>query len=159
VVHLNRPTGISPFVMSHLLLRTTEPFLDAQAEVESNPFTRLVLVVEDDADTRELLKFHIESLGYSVVEAADGEEAVRLAERRLPHLVLMDTSMPRVDGLLAAERIRKLDKGGQVTIIFLSGYAHPQFRESALAAGGDGYLVKPISLRELELALKKYLLC
>jgi CheY-like chemotaxis protein len=93
-----------------------------------------------------------------VVEASDGEEAVRLAKRMLPNLILMDASLPRVDGYTATERIREIESDSKVTIIFLSGYEQPHSREMALAAGGDDYFVKPVNLEELELALEKYLM-
>ncbi len=117
----------------------------------------LVMIVDDHDDTREMLRYAIEMNGYSVIEAADGKQAVRLAEGSLPNLILMDTSLPEVDGYMATQRIRELQGARQLTIIFLSGHAEPQSREMALAAGGDGYFVKPVRLEELELALKKYL--
>jgi CheY-like chemotaxis protein len=115
------------------------------------------MVVDDHADTRDLLRFAIETSGYRVVEASDGEEAVRLAETMLPDLILMDTSLPRVDGYMATERIRKLKNENTVTIIFLSGHAEQQSQEMALAAGGDHYFVKPVNLEELGLTLAKHL--
>ena len=117
----------------------------------------LVLVVEDHADTREMLRFVIEELGYRFIGCADGEDAVRFVEGIMPDLILMDTSLPNVDGLVATQRIRKLKTASKVTIIFLSGYAQPKSRAEAIAAGGDEYLVKPVNLGELELALVKYL--
>jgi CheY-like chemotaxis protein len=118
----------------------------------------LVIVVDDHADTREMLRFAIEARGCRVVEAADGDEAVRLAQRILPDIILMDTGMPRVDGYLATERIRKIDVARKVAIIFLSGYEQSQARTRAFAAGGDDYFVKPVNLEQLELALERYLL-
>jgi CheY-like chemotaxis protein len=124
----------------------------------SGPGTKpLVLVVEDHADTREMLRFVIEELGYRVIECADGEEAVRFVEGLVPDLILMDTSLPKVDGLTAAQRIRNLKPASKVAIIFLSGHAQPKSRAEALAAGGDEYLVKPVNFGELELTLVKYL--
>jgi two-component system sensor histidine kinase BarA len=75
----------------------------------------------------------------------------------MPDLILMDTNLPRVDGITATERIRKLKNAGKLTIIFISGHAQPQSRELALAAGGDEYFLKPIKFEDLELALTKYL--
>jgi two-component system phosphate regulon response regulator PhoB len=130
---------------------------EARTEAPINLNQPLVMVVDDHADTRDLLRYVIEANGCRVIEAADGEQAVRLAEVTLPNLILMDTTLPRVDGFRATERIRKLDGGRQVAIIFLSGQALPRSRELALAAGGDDYFVKPVSLEELERALLKYL--
>jgi CheY-like chemotaxis protein len=117
----------------------------------------LVMIVDDHDDTREMLRYAIEMNGYRVIEAANGEQAVQLAEGSLPNLILMDTSLPEVDGYTATQRIRQVQGARQLTIIFLSGHAEPQSREMALAAGGDGYFVKPVRLEELELALKKHL--
>jgi CheY-like chemotaxis protein len=103
------------------------------------------------------LRYVLEMSGCLVVEASDGEEAVRLATRTLPHLILMDTTLPELDGYSATERIRNLESDRKATIIFLSGHAGPQARDKALAAGGDDYFLKPIDLRKLELALTKYL--
>lgn len=130
---------------------------DRASEMSKDSPRPLVLVVEDHADTREMLRLVVESLGYCAMEAADGEEAVRFVEGITPDLILMDTSLPKIDGLLATERIRKLKSTSKVTIIFLSGHAEAQSRAVALAAGGDDYFVKPVNLGELELALRKYL--
>ena len=129
---------------------------DSRRKPQTELHTPLVLVVDDHFDTRELLRYVIEMNGCRVAEASDGEEAVRLAETILPDLILMDTSLPGIDGLMATERIRKLKNLRKVPIIFLSGHASPQSREMALAAGGDGYFVKPVGLSELELALARY---
>lgn len=115
----------------------------------------LVLVVDDHVDTREMLRYLMETRGCCVLEASDGEQAVRLAQNMLPDLILMDISLPHVDGLNATVRIRKLEENRQTKIIFLSGHAQPQSREMALAAGGDDYLVKPVNLSDLELSLER----
>jgi two-component system, OmpR family, phosphate regulon response regulator PhoB len=132
-------------------------FNEEMCEISGSGTKPLVLVVEDHADTREMLRFVIEELGCRVIECADGEEAVRFVEELMPDLILMDTSLPIVDGLKATQRIRKLKSASKVTIIFLSGHAQPQSRAVAIAAGGDEYFVKPVNLGELELALVKYL--
>jgi CheY-like chemotaxis protein len=120
--------------------------------------TPLVLIVDDHADTRALLRYVVELIGARVVEASDGEEAVQLATNTIFDLILMDTSLPRVDGLMATKRIRQLQGGGTIGIFFLSGHAQPQSRDLALAAGADDYFVKPVNLVELQLALNKRLM-
>jgi CheY-like chemotaxis protein len=129
----------------------------ARAKVSKASAQPLVLVVEDHADTREMLRYAIELNGYRVVEAADGAEAVRLAIELGPSLVLMDTTLPGVDGYTATERIREIESLRDVKIIFLSGHAGVPARELALAVGGDDYFVKPINLALLERVLAKYL--
>jgi CheY-like chemotaxis protein len=120
--------------------------------------TPLVLIVDDHADTRDLLRYVVEMIGAQVVEASDGEEAVQLATNTIFDLILMDTSLPRVDGLVATKRIRQLHGGETTGIFFLSGHAQPQSRELALAAGADDYFVKPLNFDELKLALSKRLM-
>jgi DNA-binding response OmpR family regulator len=117
----------------------------------------LVLVVEDHDDTRFMLRYLMEMRGRRVIEAADGEEAVHLAETMHPDLILMDTHLPRLDGLSAMRRMRDLAALRNVPILFLSGHAQPQIRALALATGGDDYLTKPFNLGELELAVERHL--
>lgn len=117
----------------------------------------LVLVVEDHEDTRFMLIYLLEVWGYRVSVAADGEAAVQAAEQEHPDLILMDTSLPRLDGLAATRRIRAAPALHAVPIIFLSGHAHPASRAAALATGGNDYLIKPFALSELEQLLDTHL--
>lgn len=114
----------------------------------------LVLLVEDHDDTRELLRFVAESRGCRVLEASDGEEAIRVAVLSNPDVILMDTNLPRVDGLMATKTIRGIESLNRVPIIFISGHARPEDRAKALATGANSYFVKPVKLSELELALE-----
>ena len=95
--------------------------VEAEIDALKESARPLVLIVDDHSDTRELLRSVIESKGYRVVEARDGEEAVRLAECFLPNLILMDTSLPHVDGLMATQRIRKLKMGPEYVSAFTVG--------------------------------------
>jgi DNA-binding response OmpR family regulator len=115
----------------------------------------LVLVVEDHEDTRFLLRYVMETHGYRVIEAADGEQGVVVASTTHPDLILMDTDLPHVDGLAATKRIRAMLH--DVPIIFISGHAQPEARLAALATGGTDYFVKPVHLTELEAAVEKEL--
>lgn len=117
----------------------------------------LVLVTEDHEDTRLLFRTLLGMRGYAVVEAADGEEAVLLAETALPDLILMDGSLPRLDGIEAARRIRRSVRAGRVPIVFVSGHAEPSFRAVAGEAGCDEYLVKPLDWEHLGRVLERYL--
>ena len=117
----------------------------------------LVLVADDDADTRFLFRTLLEIRGYSVIEAADGEEAVQFAERARPDLILIDGSLPRVDGFDATRRIRQFAHVGRVPIVFVSGHAETAFLTLAREAGCDEYLVKPCGLDQLDGVLEKYL--
>jgi DNA-binding response OmpR family regulator len=95
--------------------------------------------------------------GFRVLQALDGAEAIRIAESAVPDLILMDTSLPYVDGLQATQGIRKIGCLHNVPIIFLSAHAQPEARQAALAIGGNEYLVKPLNLEELELEVRKQL--
>jgi CheY-like chemotaxis protein len=117
----------------------------------------LVLVVEDHEDTRFLLKYLIAARGFDVAEAGNGEEAVDMAERLHPGLILMDVSLPRLDGLSAMRRMRELGTLGKVPIIFLSGHAEPAAQARAFDAGCDDYLVKPFDIGRLDRVLEQYL--
>ena len=116
----------------------------------------VVLVVEDHDDTRFMLRVMLETRGLEVVEAADGEEAVRAAERERPRLVLMDGSLPLLDGLSAARRIRESDGSRDVPVVMLSGRAEPDYRVRALASGCDTFLVKPFSAAQLDAVLERH---
>lgn len=117
----------------------------------------LVLVVEDHEDTRVLLRTMLEMRGYRVAEAEDGEEGVRLARRVRPRLVIMDATLPKLDGISATRRIRSDPTLARVPVVFLSGHAQPNFRAAALDAGGTEFLVKPILLEDLAAVLERHL--
>ena len=117
----------------------------------------IVLVVDDHADTRALLRYVLERQRYVVNEASDGAEAIVLAQELLPDLIIMDTTLQNMNGLEATRRIRRLNKIGSVPIVFLSGHAQPQARAAALECGANEYLVKPVSLEELEIVVEQQL--
>ena len=117
----------------------------------------LVLVSEDDADTRFLFRTILSLRGCAVVEAADGEESVKLAESAHPDLILMDSGLPRLDGIAATRRIRQFDERRRVPIVFISGHAEPSFDAAAREAGCDEYLVKQLDFERFRRVLEKYL--
>lgn len=116
-----------------------------------------VLVVEDFEDNRFLMRRLLEMSGYGVLEATNGEEAVLIAERERPDLVLMDLSLPLLDGLAATREIRKCDYLKKIPIIAVSAHDTTDFHTEALAAGCDDYVTKPIDFDQLELAIQKLL--
>ena len=117
----------------------------------------LVLVSEDHEDTRLLLRTILGTYGCVVIEAVDGQEAVQLAENSSPDLILMDSTLPRLDGLEATLQIRARGNGPRPPIVFVSGRAEPDFRDVALSAGCDEFLVKPINFELLSRVLEKHL--
>jgi DNA-binding response OmpR family regulator len=117
----------------------------------------LVLVVEDHDDTRFMLQYLLEMRGCRVAMAEDGVMAVWAAWSQHPDLILMDASLPRLDGLAATRLIREVAALNDIPIIFLSGHAQPAFRAVALETGGDDYLVKPFEINQLDRVLEKHL--
>ena len=117
---------------------------------------KIVLIAEDYADVRAVMKILIESHGYEVIEAADGSEAVEKAREQRPDLILMDLSMPVMDGLTATSIISNLDGFNDVPIIALTAYGSSYFHR-ALQAGCAELIDKPLDYRKLAPLLKKYL--
>ena len=109
-----------------------------------------VLLVEDTEDNRFMMKRLLEMSGYRVVEATNGEEAVRVAESEAPGLILMDLSLPMIDGLAATRLIRKLPMCQKTPIIAVSAHDTSDFLAEALEAGCNSYITKPIDFNELE---------
>lgn len=102
-----------------------------------------VLIVEDDRDNRTIYRTILEYFSFQVLEATDGEQGVRLAQELLPDLVLMDISIPIIDGH-EATRILKTDPAtASIPIIALTAHASKEDRELAAAAGCDAYIAKP----------------
>ena len=116
-----------------------------------------ILLVEDTEDNRFMMRRLLEMAGYSVIEATNGEEAVRLAESEHPDLILMDLSLPIIDGLAATRAIRQLEGLKQVPIVAVSAHASSDFQAEALAAGCDSYTTKPIDFSELEQLIARLL--
>jgi len=104
-----------------------------------------ILIVDDSATIRAALKGLVERMGHSVAEAKNGEEALQLYQQERPGLVLIDVVMPVMDGYEAARRMREANPDEWVPIIFLSSKEADQDLDRAIEAGGDDYLVKPVS--------------
>lgn len=112
-----------------------------------------VMVVEDSADIRMMMRILLEMDGYRVIEAADGLRAIELAINERPALIMMDLSLPLVDGLAATGRIR--EHLPDVPIVALSGYVTDDYRSAALAVGCTDYLVKPLDFKLLNTILSR----
>ena len=122
---------------------------------QAQPFT--VLLVEDTEDNRFMMRRLLEMTGYRVVEAMNGEEAVRLAQKESPQLILMDLSLPVIDGLAATRLIRKLPDLESTPIIAVSAHDTSDFQSEAILAGCNSYVTKPIDFNELEQLISKLL--
>jgi two-component system cell cycle response regulator DivK len=116
-----------------------------------------VLVVEDDQDNREMVIKVLKHNGYQPIEAVDGQEAVERAKAEQPDLILLDLYIPKMDGYEVTRRL-KGDEGLQhIPIIALTAHAMKGDREEALAAGFDGYITKPINVRELPRQIEHFM--
>ena len=116
-----------------------------------------VMVVEDFEDNRFMMRRLLEMSGYRVLEAINGEEAVELAHRERPQLILMDLSLPQLDGLAATRRIRQNADLRDVPIVAVSAHDTADFHADALAAGCNDYVTKPIDFDQLEALLARLL--
>lgn len=116
----------------------------------SDNSSQKVMVVEDFEDNRFMMRRLLEMSGYSVVEAMNGEEAVEIARREQPSLILMDLSLPLLDGLAATRRIRQHEELRNVPIVAVSAHDTADFHADALAAGCNDYVTKPIDFEQLE---------
>ncbi len=125
---------------------------------EANGNDPTVLVVEDFEDNRFMMRRLLEMSGYRVIEAVNGQEAIEAAQREHPDLILMDLSLPLLDGLSATRRIRAQPNLRQVPIIAVSAHDTTDFHAEALAAGCNEYVTKPIDFDELEELLKRLLM-
>lgn len=115
-----------------------------------------ILVVEDNFDNMTLITDVLHSLQYDVLSARDGEEGISVAKAELPDLILLDLSLPRMDGWTAAKHLKADHTVSHIPVIALTAHAMLGDREKALAAGCDDYLSKPINLRELAGKLSQY---
>ena len=115
-----------------------------------------VLVVEDNEDNMTLIVDVLQSLDYEVIQAKDGEQGVTMATDMIPDVILMDLSLPRMDGWTATKTIKQNQNLHHIPIIALTAHAMVGDRERALAAGCDDYISKPINLQELAGKLSNY---
>ena len=118
--------------------------------------SKIVLIVEDYADTRNMMKFLLQRFGYEVIEAADGQEAVDRVRQTPPNLILMDLSLPVMDGFTATQTIRKFKGFAKVPIIAVTAYGNSYYKR-AIEAGCDDLINKPLDFNNLEPILNQYL--
>ena len=116
-----------------------------------------ILVVEDNQDNREMVVKVLKFNGYQVVEAVDGEEAIEKARAEDPDLILLDIFLPKMDGYEVTRRLKGDTRLKNIPIIALTAHAMKGSMEEALAAGCDGYIPKPIDVRELPKQIQHFL--
>lgn len=108
-----------------------------------------VLLVEDNEDNRIVYAMMLEYHGYTIIEATNGEDAIRLAGEESPDIILMDISIPGVDGWTATQRIKDDPATGDIPIVAVTAHALPEHRQRAEQLGCDGFLTKPCEPRRL----------
>lgn len=106
----------------------------------------LVLIVEDNIDNYELVRFLLMRAGYDTLWARNGREGILMAKEEKPDLILMDLSLPEIDGWTATERIKSDPETKHIPIAALTAHTLPGDRQRALDAGCDGYLSKPMNI-------------
>ena len=111
--------------------------------------SKRILVIEDTEDNRQIIRDLLSSVGYELIEAADGAEGVALARSQNPDLILMDIQLPQMDGYEATRRIRAIPELARVPIIAVTSYALSGDEAKTREAGCDGYVAKPFSPRQL----------
>jgi CheY-like chemotaxis protein len=116
-----------------------------------------VLLVEDTEDNRVMMRKLLEMSGFRVVEAINGKEAVEAAQQVRPEIILMDLSLPFIDGLAATRQIRSLPELSKVPIIAVSAHDTTDFHSDAMNAGCNAYVTKPIHYPELEEVVNRLL--
>jgi CheY-like chemotaxis protein len=115
----------------------------------NNDARQLIMVVDDCEDIRELVALQLTLLGYRVVEATNGFEAIELARKECPALILMDINMPALDGLAATRYIREVEERCDVIIVAFSALGSGDNRARALEAGCDEFITKPMEMTRL----------
>jgi two-component system, cell cycle response regulator DivK len=116
-----------------------------------------ILIAEDNAVNRELLRELLEILGCSVTEACNGQEALEMMEQEQPDLLLLDISMPVLDGFATVRKIRENPKLSALPVLAVTAYAMRGDEEKILNSGFDGYLSKPVNSQSLAIALDGHL--
>jgi CheY-like chemotaxis protein len=116
-----------------------------------------IMVVDDNDGVRAVTRYALETFGFRVVEATDGEEAVKLAPLELPDLILMDLSMPALDGFAAMQRIHSLIGLHDVPVIIVSAHTSPKLRADALGFGCRDFITKPVQLETLKASVERYI--
>jgi len=119
--------------------------------------SKKILIVEDNAKDRRLMKILLGTLGCELLEAADGEAGLAMAQNLRPDLIITDIRLPKLDGLELIQRLRNTKGFEQMPIIAVTAYAMPQDKEMILAAGCTAYFTKPLSTKSFAQEVKTYL--
>ncbi len=118
---------------------------------------KTILLVEDNEDNRTVYRTILEHFGYEVIEARNGEDGIRMAREELPDLILMDISIPVIDGWEATRILKSEEKTSNIPIIALTAHALATDRAKAEEIGCDGYLAKPCEPRRVVAEVEKFI--
>jgi two-component system cell cycle response regulator DivK len=124
---------------------------------EENESKYLILIADDSADSVAMLSLFLQQQGYRVVTATNGEDAIKVATQTQPSLILMDISMPTLDGLGATRRIRDDEQLKAIPVIAVTAFGTEGFQRAAYDVGVSGYLTKPIDLDRMRLLIARLL--
>ena len=127
--------------------------MPAEAAGGTTTDRKTILIVDDNADLRELVRVSVERGPYRTIQAADGPEGLELAERARPDLVLLDIELQTLDGVTVCQRLKESPTTRDIKVVMLTASVQQESRERALAAGADAYITKPFSLRALMVQL------
>jgi len=133
---------------------STGSVLDTDEPVEEK---FLILIADDSADSVAMLSLFLQHQGYRVVSATNGEDAIAVATQTKPNLILMDISMPTLDGLGATRRIRDDDALRNIPVIAVTAFGTEGFQRAAYDVGVSGYLTKPIDLDRMNQLIARLL--
>jgi two-component system, cell cycle response regulator DivK len=127
-----------------------------QGDITGQHAARKVLIVEDNVINMKLFQDLLEAHGYTVLQAHDGVEALRMARLHRPNLILMDMQLPGVSGLKATERLKADEELRSIPIVAVTAFTFMADEEKARQAGCDGYITKPISIDPFIQAVERY---
>ena len=116
-----------------------------------------ILYVEDNPDNIYMLSRRLKKKGFEIIIAGDGQEGIDMAMEEKPDLILMDLSLPTMDGWTATEKIKTIDEIKNIPIIALSAHAMPEHRDRALKAGCSDYDTKPVDIKRLLSKIGQYI--
>jgi two-component system, cell cycle response regulator DivK len=142
-----------------LHVSATQPVPRFQARLSANTMNneiKTILLVEDNEDNLVVYRTILEHVGYRVVEARDGEEGIARAQETSPDLILMDISIPKMDGWEATQRLKADEATRNIPIIALTAHALEEDRQKAAQAGCDGYLAKPVEPRRVVQEVERF---
>ena len=131
--------------------------VQAARKDDATPDSRALLVVDDTADTRELYALYFRNVGFTVLTAHDGISGIAVARAKQPDIIVMDLSMPGLDGIAATRELKADPRTWQTPIIILTGYPLRGIQDGALEAGADAFLAKPCLPEDLEQHIQRLL--